>query len=598
MRIKFVVLTGEAVPISEKEKSIDETFDGNMKEIHLSNLTSKSELADLCQTPGANFITLMPVYYFLKSFYKKVGKHFDKYTWFPPEYGYNSIEYVTSIVDSIITDKIELVCFSVYLWNNDVSHKIAKILKELNPDIKIVVGGPHVDYINVDFEKHWYVDYFVYGDGEETFQILLDSFYEPIDEKTIPNLITKEFKTQHKIFKFKEFPPYNQILDVKEDFELDYNSIMTRVLENNVDSWTKIALGYERVRGCPYACSFCDWSAGLHKKVNVRLTNWKEEFEYISNFNIILRLIDANFGIHREDKDLYNFVLPFVKKNPNFSFNISNVNKLHKEKVFDMFEQQYDHGRRSFKLSLQNIDEDILKNIDRPEIPWETHRKLMIDFKKTCPGSLFQVEIIEGLPGSTIDLQKKQLLEFAKVPINHVLNFKWHLLPNSPAYTEAYQKKYNLIKRDVVMFEGNTIFVDSNIEDLYNSVENSTHNISDIYRADILYDNEEGLESYITQLYMSTLYNKIAFIDNDHENNVIKFNKLLDLTLLHIKRFAKQHAIEFEKRTDRYGFFIFGLPYGNDKVVRIDSLANIMLERLFYKEIDNLGRKSSEDWVY
>jgi 23S rRNA G2445 N2-methylase RlmL len=97
---------------------------------------------------------------------------------------------------------------------------------------------------------------------------------------------------------------------------------------------------------------------------------------------------------------------------------------------------------------------------------------------------------------------------------------------------------------------------------------------------------------------MSTLYNKIAFIDNDHENNVIKFNKLLDLTLLHIKRFAKQHAIEFEKRTDRYGFFIFGLPYGNDKVVRIDSLANIMLERLFYKEIDNLGRKSSEDWVY
>ena len=78
MRIKFVVLTGEAVPISEKEKSIDETFDGNMKEIHLSNLTSKSELADLCQTPGANFITLMPVYYFLKSFYKKVGKHFDK----------------------------------------------------------------------------------------------------------------------------------------------------------------------------------------------------------------------------------------------------------------------------------------------------------------------------------------------------------------------------------------------------------------------------------------------------------------------------------------------------------------------------------------
>ena len=96
---------------------------------------------------------------------------------------------------------------------------------------------------------------------------------------------------------------------------------------------------------------------------------------------------------------------------------------------------------------------------------------------------------------------------------------------------------------------------------------------------------------------MSTLYNKIAFTNNDHENNVIKFTKLLDHTLLHINRLAKQHAIEFEKRSDHYGFFIFGLPYGDDKIIRIDSLANIILERLFYKEIDDAGRKQAQDWL-
>ena len=179
MRVKFVVLTGDTISALKHNQVFDleeiESYDNIVYSNHISfnfedtivfrGITSIHTHSDtVLLDPDINYINITPVCYFLKSFYKKVGKHFNKYTWFPTEYGYSFSDLTTSIVESIIKDKIELVCFSVYLWNDKVSHKIAKTLKEYNSDIKIVIGGPQVDYINIDFEKHWYVDYFVYGD--------------------------------------------------------------------------------------------------------------------------------------------------------------------------------------------------------------------------------------------------------------------------------------------------------------------------------------------------------------------------------------------------------------------------------------------------
>ena len=67
------------------------------------------------------------------------------------------------------------------------------------------------------------------------------------------------------------------------------------------------------------------------------------------------------------------------------------------------------------------------------------------------------------------------------------------------------------------------------------------------------------------------------------EHNVIKFTKILDYLLPHIKKFARQHALEFERKLDRYGFFIFALSYGNDTVVSFDYLAQVILSQLFSK---------------
>ena len=78
-----------------------------------------------------------PIYYWLKSFYKKNGKHYDSYEWLPTEYFFTE-----DIVDRIIEEGTDVLCLSVYLWNFESQMKVAKEVHEREPDIQIIVGGP------------------------------------------------------------------------------------------------------------------------------------------------------------------------------------------------------------------------------------------------------------------------------------------------------------------------------------------------------------------------------------------------------------------------------------------------------------------------
>ena len=63
----------------------------------------------------------------------------------------------------------------------------------------------------------------------------------------------------------------------------------------------------ETNRGCPFACTFCDWGGVARSKISKledSLVN--ETIEYILKFKSVKRLeiLDANFGIFERDKHL------------------------------------------------------------------------------------------------------------------------------------------------------------------------------------------------------------------------------------------------------------------------------------------------------
>jgi len=64
------------------------------------------------------------------------------------------------ILSEIFDSKAQIICFSCYIWNIEYVKEIAYILKEAEPNIKILYGGPEVSFeterlwkmkINVDY---------------------------------------------------------------------------------------------------------------------------------------------------------------------------------------------------------------------------------------------------------------------------------------------------------------------------------------------------------------------------------------------------------------------------------------------------------------
>ena len=84
---------------------------------------------------------------FLVSYARFHCKNIDEYEFLNPIYKRIKIKEAVELYKDC-----DIVAFSVYVWNNNISMEIAKALKKVNPDILILAGGCHIpenpEYIN------------------------------------------------------------------------------------------------------------------------------------------------------------------------------------------------------------------------------------------------------------------------------------------------------------------------------------------------------------------------------------------------------------------------------------------------------------------
>ncbi|MCL1854819.1 MAG: DUF4080 domain-containing protein [Clostridia bacterium] len=73
----------------------------------------------------------------------------------------------------------ETACFSTYIWNRERVLMLARTLKQVIPELRVVLGGPEVSYYSADImERCPYIDAIVAGEGEESYPALLAAFRE------------------------------------------------------------------------------------------------------------------------------------------------------------------------------------------------------------------------------------------------------------------------------------------------------------------------------------------------------------------------------------------------------------------------------------
>ena len=82
------------------------------------------------------------------------------------------------IVTDILSLKIDVLAISVYIWNVALVKQLITRLKQLAPELIIIVGGPEVSYEIDYFLDNFAIDYLISGEGEVVFKELLDCLKE------------------------------------------------------------------------------------------------------------------------------------------------------------------------------------------------------------------------------------------------------------------------------------------------------------------------------------------------------------------------------------------------------------------------------------
>lgn len=351
-------------------------------------------------------------------------------------------------VDYIDKVKPDLVCTSHYIWNHTfLLEQLSRIRNKVSPSVVFAAGGPSID-VNIDeafFKKYPYIDYAMYGAGEVAFADLVESIIE--NKKLIAfntsNLAWLDKQKNKTIIADFKYVPQSQISPYTSNEEL-----FTEMIKYEQSLGVSVVIPYDLTRGCPYSCTFCDWNSGLTNKTTRRKGSYQDEINLFQKLKIKnLYLSDANVGQYQEDIDMITYLgKKNVEENAGFKVD-GNFSKLRKEnnlKIYHILARcnlitEY----AGFTISVQDINPMILENIDRPDVGWDVHKKIIRELRDSYPHINSKVQLIQGLPGQTVKSWRATLAEVCRENLQLQI-FVSELLPASPAARDTtYQEKFN-----------------------------------------------------------------------------------------------------------------------------------------------------------
>lgn len=334
-------------------------------------------------------------------------------------------EQPSNVVDRLQDCKV--VFFSNYMWNWEYNKHVAKSLKDKNPNIIIVFGGPQVTNRPQEekfFDNHSYVDTIVLGEGEEMFVDILNTI--------------------------KEEDPLNDVYEGGRLVDLDIPSpyltgVFDDIIANNEGYVFNGTL--ETNRGCPFACTFCDWGSLTYAKIKkfpipkvIQELTWMAEnkIDYVT-------IADANFGVFTDrDMEVTEKLVELQNEYGYPKVVDATWYKNSSDEILEIVKKFISSGfNRGLTLSVQSMDFSVLEEIKRRNM--EMSDLTMIFEKCNREGIPSYTELILGLPLETFESWKAGLCEIIKAGQHNAIE-SWlaQLLENAHMNIPSEKEKHGL----------------------------------------------------------------------------------------------------------------------------------------------------------
>lgn len=243
----------------------------------------------------------------------------------------------------------EVVAFSCYIWNITQTLAVARKIKNINPKIKILLGGPEVSYEWQDMIAKDEVDYIITGEGEIPFEEFIRDYP---NLQNVSSLVRKE---NNEVYYNPNAPTFllDRLTDIMPYTDDDVNTLANKVLY------------IETSRGCPYKCEFC--LASLDNKVRyLPDESIKRTLNYMMQYGKVIKFLDRTFNIKKDFTiGMFEYILAHHREGNVFQFEIT-ADIVHPD-IIAYIQEHIPPGIFRFEIGIQTVNQKANLEVSRKQ---------------------------------------------------------------------------------------------------------------------------------------------------------------------------------------------------------------------------------------
>lgn len=317
------------------------------------------------------------------------------------------------IAEKLLQLKAKIIGFSVYIWNVDETSEVIALIRTIEPQVTIIVGGPEVSFAQDLPAVCEQVDYVITGPGEISLRKLCEQLLA--NERPECNIISGETVPL-------------------DELALPYQYYTDEDIRNRL-------IYVEASRGCPFKCEFCLSSldkTSMPFELNIFLKEMDQLYQRgARNF----KFIDRTFNLKvATSVAILEFFLERIGDGLYLHFEVIPDNLPDRLKAVLL---QFPENSLQFEIGVQTFDPDIQALISRKQNNEKTCENMR--WLRANTGAHIHADLIFGLPGDSLDNFAQSFNRLVALNPQEIQLGILKRLRGAPInrHTETYQLRYN-----------------------------------------------------------------------------------------------------------------------------------------------------------
>jgi len=293
-------------------------------------------------------------------------------------------EDIHKIANELLAVNPDVIGISISIWNVSKSEALIYLLKQLKPNIILIVGGPEVSYEPEHFLHHWPIDYVISGEGEFVLGELLYAI------QTGEDTAIESVSSQQSISNIQAKADISQLITLPSPYLLE---------EDHTDRKNRLVY-FETSRGCPYQCQYCLSSLETGVRYFPQSYIGQNLEALIQQGAKQIKFLDRTFNLNQKHTHfVFNFLIQ--KHQPGISCQFEIYADLLDNKTISHLNNRLPQNYFRFEIGIQSTYEPTNKEVKRKQnftLLAENIQKLMAGGKIDL-----HLDLIAGLPYETFD---------------------------------------------------------------------------------------------------------------------------------------------------------------------------------------------------